>query len=110
MAAENIASPSLDELFKEEPVCSDIGPRSALNFPGWADLVRISLIHKYRYLSYQRRSAAARAESPSVNEGVERWSARLNTLCSSGACDTYWPPIIFINSFSESNIIVFKYS
>lgn len=41
MAGENIAAPTLDELFREEPFVADIGPRNALNFPGWGDLVRV---------------------------------------------------------------------
>lgn len=41
MAGENIAAPTLEELFREEPFCADIGPRNALNFPGWAELVKV---------------------------------------------------------------------
>lgn len=41
MAGESIAAPTLEELFREEPFVADIGPRNALNFPGWSDLVRI---------------------------------------------------------------------
>lgn len=41
MAGVSVAAPPISDLFPSQPNVDDIGPRSSLKFPGWADLVRV---------------------------------------------------------------------